>query len=1158
MSDPTDRRPGGPSQAASPGAPSGACQPFSLWLKVCAGTLPNDVSLMHLEHAAECRDCSGLLAQCIAALAPEPSAEEQALLNTLPSASIEGQQSLARALAQSSRGAEPEPQPRAMRRTRNPLFIFLAWGAVAVCALVIGAFLLLRPPSDAALLAEAYNQQRPSELRLAGTEPGPVLSPTRGSATAAESTGLLRLKLRANDDLEKQPNDPRTRQMLGRIALVEHNGDAARSNFEVAASLNPNLPGITADLASAYFELAESSGQPLNYARAIDLFSQHLARVHDDPVALYNRGLCWERQAVSQQAIADFQAALAAEKDARWRRDIESHIDRLRRGAAQQTSASQQPPSAADFLSMRNDPPGMFEMLLSLAVRQWLPLRGTIRDTDAALEKLAALGRTHNDLWLADTLAEPETPARRAADEELAEAVSASQNGNADHALDASAAAMRLYSHLARDPTHDPGYLRAAAEHVYTLQRMGLNQDCLREAAALASNRQLARYAWLRTYLQLEIAAAYDMLGEHARDRQLASSSAADAALDHLPLSSLRATSFVIDSDIRVRHYESAWGQATGALRLSQPVRGAAMARFLLLSGLIDVSKDLNLSWTATGLASAAASAVSESRNYKATAYAMEELGLDQIQTGNLDGADSSFRAADALLKRLGDGVAARRYAADWSTHRALLVARKFGPDAGARVLSLQAADYARVDAALPRLAFYTTYADLLRQAHQQDASIDQSLLAIAAVPFTSASGSQPAPQSLPPEARKAYEVLVADLSEDNAHPERALRAWELIETAGSRRVTRQHRSGVERDVSLDRESEDHLRELDALLPPLPTPTHLTLVLGRVLDHYVLWTLAPAQPVHQYVLSVDPAALSRRADTFLRLCSDPRSSIADLNILGAGLYRDLLASADDQIARATRIDLELDPSLASIPFAALESNGRYLGLDHSLVFLPATWTLAAHEDADHLPPQPHLAVLEQAASTSSHPNKPIPADYDESADILRLFPSTQLERAMVWRSGSDVRVSGSPALKPLLAQADLVHYVGHGLNDGSEGGTVPMAEEEPALTLSSGAIPRCRLAVLAACQTLREREESREDVPSFARVVMAAGAAHVLATQWDVDSRETSRLMQHFYAGLAAGNSFADALRAGQQSLASDSASAHPYFWSGFQLVGNP
>ena len=608
-----------------------------------------------------------------------------------------------------------------------------------------------------------------------------------------------------------------------------------------------------------------------------------------------------------------------------------------------------------------------------------LPQRATHPEAKAALHKLAAIGRTHHDLWIEDMLVAPPTAAQLSADQALADALSASSAGNTDQSLAASATAMHLYRVLG----NQPGYLRAAVEHLYNLQRMGLNEDCLREINALHAEKQLSRYAWLTNYLELETSAAYSMLGDAPRARAAATEAAAAADAAALPISRLRAQSFIVDNDIWLKHYNSALNEAALALRSSEEVHGASMARFQLLSGLSFIAKELDLPRTRAGLAEAAANAALANINRKTAAYAMEELGLDDLQTGDLGGAERSFRTADSLLAGLGTGAAARRYAADWNTDRALLLARRHGPAAGVQMLAREELDYQQFDAVRPRLHFYTEYADLLRQSQNTQASLHEILFAVADAErslgqiHTAAEG-----RSWPQETHKAYEVLVDDLSEDPANAALALRAWEWLQSAP-------YRGGQ------PPAPDSSIAALDRILPPLPATSrgHLTLVIAKVLDRYIAWSISgdPQAPVRQRVLSITPATAARRIDTFLQLCANPHSSINDLSILGQSIYDDLLAPFDDQITKADQLDLDVDASLATMPFAALQRHGHYLGLDHPLDLLPSSWILRhpATLDSlyeDHLPPKPHLIII-QESPLASHPR--IPAEYDESTGILR-------------------------------------------------------------------------------------------------------------------------------------------------------------------------
>jgi CHAT domain-containing protein len=185
---------------------------------------------------------------------------------------------------------------------------------------------------------------------------------------------------------------------------------------------------------------------------------------------------------------------------------------------------------------------------------------------------------------------------------------------------------------------------------------------------------------------------------------------------------------------------------------------------------------------------------------------------------------------------------------------------------------------------------------------------------------------------------------------------------------------------------------------------------------------------------------------------------------------------------------------------------------------------------------------------------SQRPLPQIPKAYDESFDIVKLFPQARLERATLQRGDAGLELGNLTMPKTDLSEADLVHYAGHGVDENSNQQEAHVSGS--VITIARGSLPHCRLAVLAACQTMRERESSAQNVPSVARVFMAAGASHVLATQWDVDSKMTRFLMIRFYAELADHQTFDEALRRAQVSLQSEASSSHPYFWSAFELVG--
>jgi tetratricopeptide (TPR) repeat protein len=95
------------------------------------------------------------------------------------------------------------------------------------------------------------------------------------------------------------------------------------------------------------------------------------------------------------------------------------------------------------------------------------------------------------------------------------------------------------------------------------------------------------------------------------------------------------------------------------------------------------------------------------------------------------------------------------------------------------------------------------------------------------------------------------------------------------------------------------------------------------------------------------------------------------------------------------------------------------------------------------------------------------------------------------------------------------------------------------------------------LAVLAGCESAGGRILSGEGVQGLTSAFLGAGVPTVLATLWPVDDHATSVLVRSFYRELAAGRTVGAALSLAQEKLRSNPATAHPFFWAGFQVVGD-
>jgi CHAT domain-containing protein len=102
------------------------------------------------------------------------------------------------------------------------------------------------------------------------------------------------------------------------------------------------------------------------------------------------------------------------------------------------------------------------------------------------------------------------------------------------------------------------------------------------------------------------------------------------------------------------------------------------------------------------------------------------------------------------------------------------------------------------------------------------------------------------------------------------------------------------------------------------------------------------------------------------------------------------------------------------------------------------------------------------------------------------------------------------------------------------------------------------------LAVLSACETGRGEFVSGEGVLGMSWAVLTAGTPTVVVSQWKVDSASTSQLMVAFHRTIApaaarpgpiAGK--AEALRKAQMELIRIPKYQHPFYWAGFEMLGD-
>lgn len=97
------------------------------------------------------------------------------------------------------------------------------------------------------------------------------------------------------------------------------------------------------------------------------------------------------------------------------------------------------------------------------------------------------------------------------------------------------------------------------------------------------------------------------------------------------------------------------------------------------------------------------------------------------------------------------------------------------------------------------------------------------------------------------------------------------------------------------------------------------------------------------------------------------------------------------------------------------------------------------------------------------------------------------------------------------------------------------------------------------LVTLSACNTALATSSNGIEVDSLAEAIQAKSGKAVLATLWAVYDESTAALMSSFYRAKNAGSKVtkAEALQRAQIQMLEEKMFTHPYYWSGFTLIGN-
>jgi len=1108
-----------------------SCPSEMEWLEYAAAVRPEAAETL-LAHASHCQSCAAQLRQALELM--QHSAAESLPVG-LKSSQPAWQQRIGTKMAKEAR-RPTEITARSGNSRRWSLFS--PWFAIPACALVllglvIGSIRVWRMafPSDSRMLAMAYNQQRTIPLRSPGGDPVPLASETRGpDASTRTPSALTKVKARAEEHLERNENSAYWHQVLGEVNLLERKGIEARHNFESSRMVDPNLPHLQSDLAAASFLIGEENHRAREYADAAEYYSKALLEPHADAGLLYyNRALCWERLNITENALRDLRAALAAEKSSAWRKAIEEEIASLSQKSSVAGLDAHSPPGANGHNPRDGFIDDGYEESLARITEQLLPRWSTDSAVQAQIADTGRSGIRHHDRWLQSWIEAPHGTSSVQGDRSLGAAIAAVASGEIEQSLADSGDAIRGYT----AGGNNPGRIRATLARVYALQRLDRFRECLSAAEGLEREPAIGQYAWIRSQLYLEegscrlAAGDFDGAGVQISRALNATSS---QGLFALYLRAVAGQSQVLQ--FRGSPVE-AWQLNAEALGICRRLACPPVREYLLLYTLVQSAQSLDLTHVALELMRTAESVASVSHDATVHAYATEILAQVAGDAGDFNQSDSSFAAALALADKVPSMQSVRLYRAEWQTDRAETLLRRGQARAAIDLLTnsqqpLLASDYQH-----GRIRLFARLSAAQLATGQPDSALRNALAAVSEAERTLPTlHSAIEREEWQRENRACYEQLIRVYLHEN-RPNEASQAWvrsrslpvaAQLSSIASAGTAAAHRTSPDRAAPI-------------------------LALAAVGDSYVGWLLE-ANPLH-VVRSVplgDATAIHQLLATFYHLCSDPDSNLRDVRATGERLYSIFLRPFADLIGRGQTLWLDLDPSLASVAFPALWVPGEgWLGESHGVAILPSWWAGQPRINVDST----GLAGAGSAVIVNGF--APHESAYSEAGELAAMFA-----RPILLDGGG----SAPAAALDHLVSASVFHFSGHATSEsGATRLLFPAGEGARRYVDAADIAPlhlrQCRIAVLAACNTTDSNPDRVEYSPDLRNALLQSGVHAVVASHWDVDDRATAALMKLFYRHLLGGSSATASLMQAEQTLASDPKWQHPYYWASFQLYSD-
>jgi len=384
----------------------------------------------------------------------------------------------------------------------------------------------------------------------------------------------------------------------------------------------------------------------------------------------------------------------------------------------------------------------------------------------------------------------------------------------------------------------------------------------------------------------------------------------------------------------------------------------------------------------------------------------------------------------------------------------------------------------------------------------------------------------------------------------------------------------------------------------------------LSFVIGHK-QSYAMLLRRDGFSVHR--IDATDAALAEKVAQLREALAPRLGSLPDYDLdLAYTLYAELLGPFETRLSGIAHLVVATPGTLASLPFSLLVTQQPGPGGRHA--YGSAAW-LIRHMAVSQVPsprafvdlrdarahakpaPRPFLGVGNPTFAGVAAAGKGQPSGLEALAGSCRENGPVQAEliRALaplpetadeVRRVGARLNADPNSMLlgaaaseanlrRQALGDYNVLYFATHGLLPGEL-----RCETEPGLALSppvgasatttdDGLLDasevaslslNAELVVLSACNTAAGGGRfGGEALSGLAESFFYAGARTLVASHWQVPSLATVRLMTSLFdhAGPKLAGGIAESLRQAQLAVAADPATAHPYYWAAFAVIGD-